>query len=88
MVGALAIVGIVAGLASAGCWFWSAWINTPLPMAYIERPPQWVIDTILFQSRLNAMAAIGAGVATGCQAIVFLRQTFLPQNSRLKAVTL
>lgn len=63
-------IGALTGAASAGFWWASAKVPTPEPLAYMSHVPEHVakaLDKIGFRNR---WAAILAGVAVGCQAIV------------------
>jgi hypothetical protein len=64
------VVGVISGFVSAACWFWSAWLETPLPLAYLSSPPPGVITRIRTQSRLNQAAAFLAGVTMACQGLM------------------
>jgi hypothetical protein len=66
----VSLMGVCAGGASATCWFWASILKPSYPMAYLDGPPQEIIERMDFQARLNALGAAAAGTTILCQAIL------------------
>ena len=67
---AASILGALSAAGSAICWFRSARIKPSYPNAYLSGAPQDVVDNMDRQAKLNAMAAIFAGIAVLCQGVL------------------
>jgi hypothetical protein len=66
-------VSALAALASGVCWIKAAWVETPLPMAYLSGPPKNVTDNVRHQSWWNGIAAwFAAGAALAQSAALTL----------------
>lgn len=61
------IVSIAAFAIGALLWFTASVIPTPLPLAYLDGPPDKVINRAKWQARCNALGAASTAIALVAQ---------------------